>query len=67
MRTTNHRDRFCAISDAEHAVASAGLLDTATVDAINGGFSNEAVETWMETAVDPTRVTGRTEQVHSPS
>jgi len=48
-----HRDRFWAIADAEHAAASAGLLGTSTADAIDGGFSDDAVETWMETAVDP--------------
>jgi hypothetical protein len=48
-----HRDRFWAIADAEHAAASAGLLGASTADAIDGGFSDDAVETWMETAVDP--------------
>ncbi|WP_210408977.1 winged helix-turn-helix domain-containing protein [Halorhabdus rudnickae] len=48
-----HRDRFWAIADDEHAIASAGLLGTATADTIDGGFSDQDVETWMETAVDP--------------
>lgn len=48
-----HRDRCWAITDAEHGVASAGLLGAATADEIDGGFSDEDVETWMETAVDP--------------
>ena len=48
-----HRDRFWAIADAEHAVASAGVHGAATADEIDGGFSAEDVDTWMETAVDP--------------
>ena len=48
-----HRDRFWAIADAEHAVASAGLHGAATADEIDGGFSDEEVDVWMETAVDP--------------
>lgn len=48
-----HRDRFWAIADAEHAVASAGLHGTATADGIDGGFSDAEVEAWMESAVDP--------------
>ena len=48
-----HRDRFWAIADAEHAVASAGLHGAGTAGEIDGGFSDDAVETWMETAVDP--------------
>lgn len=48
-----HRDRFWAITDAEHAVASAGLHGVATADEIDGGFSDEDVDAWMETAVDP--------------
>lgn len=53
MTAIELRDRFWAIADAEHAVASAGLLGTATADAIDGGFSDDAVAMWMETAVDP--------------
>ncbi|WP_209452254.1 helix-turn-helix transcriptional regulator [Halosimplex halophilum] len=49
----DHRDRFWTIADAEHAVASAGFHGAATADAIDGGFSVDDVETWMETAVDP--------------
>ena len=52
-----HRDRFWAIVDAEHAVASAGLHDAATTDELDGGFSDEDVDAWMETAVDPTEET----------
>lgn len=48
-----HRGRYWAIADAEHAVASAGLLGAATADEIDGGFSDESVERWMEAAVDP--------------
>jgi hypothetical protein len=49
-----HRDRFWAIVDAEHAVASAGLHGAATADELDGGFSDEDIDAWMETAVDPT-------------
>ena len=38
---------------AEHAVASAGIHSAATADDIDGGFSDEDIEAWMETAVDP--------------
>ncbi|WP_255153128.1 MarR family transcriptional regulator [Halorarius halobius] len=48
-----HRDRFWTIADAEHAVASAGIHGAATADDIDGGFSDDDVEAWMETAVDP--------------
>ena len=48
-----HRDRFWATADAEHAVASAGRHGAATADGIDGGFSDEDVAAWMETAVDP--------------
>lgn len=48
-----HRDRFWAIADAEHAVASAGLHTHATADGVDGGFSEDDVEAWMETAVEP--------------
>lgn len=49
----DHRGRFWKIADAEHAVASAGLHGAETADDIDGGFSDEAIEEWMETAVDP--------------
>lgn len=48
-----HRGRYWKIADAEHASASAGLLGALTADAIDGGFSDEMVDVWMETAVDP--------------
>jgi len=48
-----HRDRFWAIADSEHATASAGHQSAAAVDAIDGGFDDDAVAAWMETAVDP--------------
>ena len=48
-----HRDRFWAIADAEHAVASAGLHGIATADELDSGFSDDDVEAWMKTAVDP--------------
>ena len=47
-----HRDRFLTIADAEHAVASAGLHGAATANELDGGFSDDDVEAWMETAVD---------------
>jgi len=49
----DHRGQFWAIADAEHAVASAGFHGAATADDLDGGFSDEAVDSWMETAVDP--------------
>ena len=48
-----HRGRFWTIADAEHAVASAGMHGAATADERDGGFSDDDVEAWMETAVDP--------------
>ena len=55
-----HRDRFWTSADAEHAVASAGLHGAAPADDIDGGFSDDDVEAWMETAVDP--IESETEQ-----
>jgi hypothetical protein len=49
----DHRDQFWAIADAEHAVASAGLHGAATAGEIDGGFSDDDVDSWMETAVNP--------------
>ncbi|MFB6074224.1 MAG: MarR family transcriptional regulator [Haloarculaceae archaeon] len=49
----NHRDRYWKIADAEHAAASAAHLGAAAADARDGGFSDEDVEAWMKTAVDP--------------
>lgn len=49
----DHRGRYWKIADAEHATASTGLHGAATPDEIDGGFSDEAVDTWTETAVDP--------------
>lgn len=49
----DHRGRYWAIADTEHAVASAGLLSGATADDSDGGFSDEDVATWMDSAVDP--------------
>lgn len=48
-----HRDRFWAITDSEHAVAAAGFHGSATADGIDSGFTDEDVDAWMETAVDP--------------
>ena len=48
-----HRDRFWTIADAEHAIASAGIHGAATADERDDGFSDDEVEVWMETAVDP--------------
>jgi hypothetical protein len=48
-----HRDRFWTTADAEHAVASAGLHGAATADELDDGFSDDDIEAWMETAVDP--------------
>ena len=48
-----HRGQYWKIADTEHATASAGLLGAASADEIDGGFSSEEVDEWMETAVDP--------------
>lgn len=48
-----HRDKFWSISDAEHAIASAGVLSSKTVDELDEGFSDEEIEKWMDSAVDP--------------
>jgi len=48
-----HRDRFWAIADTEHAVVSAGLHGATTADEIDGGFSDQDIDSWMDTAVDP--------------
>jgi len=48
-----HRDHFWTIADAEHAIASAGLHGATTADEIDGGFSDDDVDAWMDTAVDP--------------
>lgn len=48
-----HRGRYWKVADAEHATASAGLLGAASADARDDGFSDDEVETWMESAVDP--------------
>jgi 3D (Asp-Asp-Asp) domain-containing protein len=37
---------------AEYTIASAGMHGAATADDIDGGFSDEDIEIWMETAVD---------------
>ena len=48
-----HRDRFWAIADCELAVISAGLHGAVSAGDIDGGFSDEDVAAWMETAIDP--------------
>jgi hypothetical protein len=48
-----HRGRFWTIAETEHAIASAGIHGAATADDIDGGFSDETVKKWMETAVRP--------------
>lgn len=48
-----HRGRYWKIADAEHATASAGVFSASTADEIDGGFSEEKVAEWMETATDP--------------
>lgn len=48
-----HRGEYWSISDSEHAVASAGALGAATADERDGGFTDEDVASWSETAVDP--------------
>jgi len=48
-----HRGRYWGIADAEHAVASAGLIGAATASDLDGGFTDEEMAAWMETAVEP--------------
>lgn len=48
-----HRGEYWSIADAEHAIASAGALGAATADERDGGFSDDEVAVWSETAVDP--------------
>ena len=50
-----HRGQFWAIVDTEHAAASAGLHGIAIAADRDGGFSEEEVSMWMDTAVDPVR------------
>lgn len=47
-----HRGRFWRIEDTEAAVASALGLGTETADEVDGGFTDDEVSAWMETAVD---------------
>jgi hypothetical protein len=60
-----HRDRLRTIANAEHAVVSVGLTGAAAADELNGRFSDDGVETWMETAVDP--IGSETKQVDEES
>lgn len=48
-----HRDRFWAIADGDHAVATAGYHGATTAEERDSGFDDKDVETWMETAVEP--------------
>lgn len=48
-----HRDRFWAVSDVEHAIAAAGIHSATAADELDGGFSDDEVEAWMETAAEP--------------
>jgi len=49
----DHSGQRWTIADPGHAVASAGFLSCSSTDDIDGGFSDEEVETWMGSAVDP--------------
>ncbi|WP_233357413.1 hypothetical protein [Halococcoides cellulosivorans] len=49
----DHRAQYWTIADAEHATASAGHLGAEAAEATDGGFSDEEIAAWMETAVDP--------------
>jgi len=52
---------------AEHAVASAGIHSAATANGIDGGFSDEDIKAWMETAVDPIESeTREDDEEHNP-
>ncbi|MFB6284569.1 MAG: MarR family transcriptional regulator [Halobacteria archaeon] len=52
-RMVEHRGRYWAVSDQEHATASAVSLSSETLDSLDGGFSDEDVKEWMENAVEP--------------
>jgi len=49
----DHRGEYWSVADEEHAVAVAGALGAATADERDGGFSDDEVAAWAETAVDP--------------
>lgn len=49
----DHRGRYWRIADGEHAVASATALGFETADATDGGFSEEDISAWMESADEP--------------
>jgi DNA-binding transcriptional MocR family regulator len=57
----DHRGEYWSIADEEHAVASAGALGAATADERDGGFTDEEVAAWAETAVYPPDHTDETE------
>lgn len=48
-----HRAEYWIVADHEHAVASAGVHGAATADARDDGFSEETIDRWMQSAVDP--------------
>ena len=48
-----HRGHYWKIDDAEHASVSAGILGAVTADEIDGGFTDEVIDEWMETAIEP--------------
>lgn len=49
----DHRGQYWRVDDAAHAVASGAVLGTESADEVDGGFSDDEVRAWMETAVDP--------------
>lgn len=54
----DHRGEYWSIEDAEHATATAGALGAVTADDRDGGFTDEEVAAWSETAVDPPTADG---------
>lgn len=49
----DHRGHYWTVADAAHAAATAGRLGTQRVDATDGGFDDDEIERWMDSAVDP--------------
>lgn len=48
-----HRGHYWAVADAEHAVDSAGAHGLEAADDVDGGYPDEAVDRWLETALTP--------------
>ena len=49
----DHRGHFWSITDERHAVESAVVHSHRTAAELDGGFSDEAIDAWMNAAVEP--------------